>query len=212
MDIKDSEQPSSLEEKEENEGRQYALKEAEDELDIGHENQDREIDMQDQTVENMMMDHAEGEAPLDFESGSQGEKRNQASEGGDNALGVQEFSENDGEMPGESYNVGTAGEAEEERPQFENQDRDVNLHDDEYLYDLEITRRVEQEKLNQIQMASDSLRHNLSHFQGRCEICTLVPPCKHKAASTARQLDQNQYNSNGQDSLFDASINGGVSN
>ena len=32
--------------------------------------------------------------------------------------------------------------------EFENQDRDVNLHDEEYLYDLEITRRVEQEKLN----------------------------------------------------------------
>ena len=31
---------------------------------------------------------------------------------------------------------------------FENQDRDVNLHDDEYLYDLEITKRVEQEKLS----------------------------------------------------------------
>ena len=63
----------------------------------------------------------------------------------------------------------------------------MNLHDEEYLYDLEITRRVEQEKLNQIQLASDSLRHNLSHYQGRCDICTLKPPCKHKLANTTRQ-------------------------
>lgn len=71
--------------------------------------------------------------------------------------------------------------------EFELQDKDVNLHDDEYLYDLEITKRVEQEKLTQIQMASDSLRHNLSIYQGRCDICTLMPPCKHKLVSTIKQ-------------------------
>lgn len=52
-------------------------------------------------------------------------------------------------------------------------------HDDQFLQDAELTRKIEKEKLNQIYKASKALQHNLNLYQGRCKICTLLPPCKH---------------------------------
>ena len=49
------------------------------------------------------------------------------------------------------------------------------------IHDTEITRKVERDKLNQIHKASNNLRANLSKQQGRCMVCTLMPPCKHNA-------------------------------
>ena len=54
--------------------------------------------------------------------------------------------------------------------------RGIDLED--YLYDVEIARRVERDKLEQIYKASISLKKNLKN-QGRCRICTLMPPCNH---------------------------------
>lgn len=42
-----------------------------------------------------------------------------------------------------------------------------------------IARRVEQEKLAKIYFDSHNMKHELSIAQGRCDICTLKPPCKH---------------------------------
>ena len=49
---------------------------------------------------------------------------------------------------------------------------------EEYMYDVNIARRVEIEKLNQIQAASIALQAQLGRT-GRCKICTLRPPCRH---------------------------------
>ena len=50
---------------------------------------------------------------------------------------------------------------------------------DEYMYDVDIARRVEQDKLNAIHMAAEDLKKKLATTSGRCNICTLRPPCKH---------------------------------
>lgn len=50
---------------------------------------------------------------------------------------------------------------------------------DDFLYDEEVTKHIEKEKLMQIHQASNNLRFQLSKYQGRCPICTLMPPCKH---------------------------------
>lgn len=49
---------------------------------------------------------------------------------------------------------------------------------DEYMYDLDIARRVEQDKLNAIHKAAEDLKFGLLKC-GRCKICTLKPPCNH---------------------------------
>lgn len=49
---------------------------------------------------------------------------------------------------------------------------------DDYMYDVNIARRVEIEKLNAISAASVKLANRLSQA-GRCKICTLKPPCRH---------------------------------
>ena len=50
---------------------------------------------------------------------------------------------------------------------------------DDYMYDMDIARHVEQEKLDQIFQASIDLKGRLAARQGRCNICTLKPPCRH---------------------------------
>jgi len=49
------------------------------------------------------------------------------------------------------------------------------------LYEIgdSIARRVEQEKLAKIYFDSHDLRQKLAVVHGRCEICTLKPPCRH---------------------------------
>ena len=69
---------------------------------------------------------------------------------------------------------------------------DMNAHEDqEYPYQEDvysqnlyaigdsIARRVEQEKLAKIYYDSHDLKQKLAIEKGRCEICTLKPPCKH---------------------------------
>lgn len=51
----------------------------------------------------------------------------------------------------------------------------------EQLYDPLITKRVEMQKLKQIKMASDQMKRHMSKI-GRCEICTLLLPCKHSSS------------------------------
>lgn len=50
---------------------------------------------------------------------------------------------------------------------------------DMYTLDETIARRVEQERLDKIYHDSRSLKNSLARRQGRCEICTLLPPCRH---------------------------------
>ena len=50
---------------------------------------------------------------------------------------------------------------------------------DDYMYDMDIARHVEQEKLDQIYQAANDLKGRLAQRQGRCNICTLKPPCRH---------------------------------
>lgn len=50
---------------------------------------------------------------------------------------------------------------------------------DDYMYDMDIARHVEQEKLQQILNASIDLKSKLAARHGRCKICTLKPPCRH---------------------------------
>ena len=49
----------------------------------------------------------------------------------------------------------------------------------DFLYDVEVARRIEQDKLDQIYQASQNLKTSLQYQQGRCPKCTLKPPCKH---------------------------------
>jgi hypothetical protein len=64
------------------------------------------------------------------------------------------------------------------------EDQEFSYHDDQYsqsLYQIgdNIARRVEQEKLAKIYFDSHTMKQELAIVQGRCDICTLIPPCKH---------------------------------
>lgn len=60
------------------------------------------------------------------------------------------------------------------------QDSRINNDDlDDFVYDMEIAKKVEQDKLDQIREASLHLSRSLAEVQGRCPMCTLRPPCKH---------------------------------
>ena len=61
---------------------------------------------------------------------------------------------------------------------------------EEFLYDKEIAKRVERDKLTQIFEASQNLRKRLAKVHGRCQICTLRPPCKHSEAAATDHLKQ----------------------
>ena len=49
----------------------------------------------------------------------------------------------------------------------------------QYLLDESIARTVEQERLDKIYHDSRALKQALAVVDGRCEICTLRPPCRH---------------------------------
>ena len=59
-----------------------------------------------------------------------------------------------------------------------NHDRSHNTLE-QFMFDDTIARKVEQEKLDKIWQQSQSLKQELAMFEGRCEICTLKPPCSH---------------------------------
>mmetsp|Transcript_28673 Transcript_28673/g.43304 ORF Transcript_28673/g.43304 Transcript_28673/m.43304 type:complete len:116 (+) Transcript_28673:778-1125(+) len=56
-----------------------------------------------------------------------------------------------------------------------------------YYNNDSIAKRVEQEKLEKIYFASNDLKKRLAAIQGRCDICTLPPPCKHKELATVEE-------------------------
>ena len=49
----------------------------------------------------------------------------------------------------------------------------------QYLLGESIARTVEQERLDKIYHDSRTLKQSLANVEGRCEICTLMPPCRH---------------------------------
>ena len=49
----------------------------------------------------------------------------------------------------------------------------------QYLLEESIARTVEQERLDKIYHDSRTLKQSLASIEGRCEICTLKPPCRH---------------------------------
>lgn len=69
---------------------------------------------------------------------------------------------------------------------------------DDYMYDMDIARHVEQEKLQQILHASIDLKSKLATRHGRCKICTLKPPCRHTKDTdfTADRLERSSKMSN----------------
>jgi hypothetical protein len=60
-----------------------------------------------------------------------------------------------------------------------NPSMNTSMDYDDLLYDLEIAKKVEQKRLDQIYKASISLKSKLVKQEGRCHICTLMPPCRH---------------------------------
>lgn len=46
-------------------------------------------------------------------------------------------------------------------------------------FEAAIAKKVEQDKLAQIYYDSQNLKDILTQKEGRCPICTLIPPCKH---------------------------------
>ena len=56
-----------------------------------------------------------------------------------------------------------------------------------YYIDDNIAKRVEQEKLDKIYYDSHNLKQLLVIEEGRCEICTLVPPCKHHTSARGQE-------------------------
>jgi len=82
------------------------------------------------------------------------------------------------------------------------------VQENEFLYDEEITKQVEQDKLQQIYRASNNLKRNLAKL-GRCPVCTLAPPCKHQDKHGSSYQPRNssidyvtQNSAMRQDSLF----------
>jgi hypothetical protein len=64
------------------------------------------------------------------------------------------------------------------------EDHEFSYHEDGYsqnLYQIGdiIARRVEQEKLTKIYYDSHNMKQELAIIHGRCDVCTLKPPCKH---------------------------------
>jgi hypothetical protein len=49
----------------------------------------------------------------------------------------------------------------------------------QYLLEESIARTVEQERLDKIYHDSRTLKQTLAAVDGRCEVCTLKPPCRH---------------------------------
>ena len=47
------------------------------------------------------------------------------------------------------------------------------------MLDESIARTVEQERLDKIYHDSRTLKQTLAAVDGRCEVCTLRPPCRH---------------------------------
>lgn len=49
----------------------------------------------------------------------------------------------------------------------------------QYLLEESIARTVEQERLDKIYHDSRTLKQSLASLEGRCDVCTLRPPCRH---------------------------------
>ena len=62
----------------------------------------------------------------------------------------------------------------------------------------QIARRVEQERLDKIYEESRVMRASLSLVQGRCNICTLKPPCRH--TRTSQMSTRSYVETNGRES------------
>ena len=50
---------------------------------------------------------------------------------------------------------------------------------EDFIYDAEIARQVERDKLQRIFTESQRMTAQLAEREGRCKVCTLKPPCKH---------------------------------
>ena len=72
------------------------------------------------------------------------------------------------------------------------EDQEFPYAEDNYsqnLYQIgdNIARRVEQEKLAKIYFDSHNMKQELTLLHGRCEICTLMPPCKHNKTAPPQE-------------------------
>lgn len=86
---------------------------------------------------------------------------------------------------------------------------------EEYEIDEFITKKIEKQKLEEIQYKSDALRQFLNSNYGRCHICTLEPPCNHisekdvieqgqkleKASARKSQIQPSRYQAPGDDEV-----------